>query len=272
MRRLAATGGAAGALSLVGSMLLTACGGGGGSAGAPAVGPGSGVTPVVYANSLVLGGGLGVQSLSYNAAQGVMPASVTATTASALLAAGSTPLVAEHADAAYPGMREVCVSGHGETTNAVGPINLGVMAQSAALLLDSGWSPGADRAAAWSALAARGATLSGWENCGVKPEGAASRSSGLTAQVDGSYREDVYDGNPGTTFNTVTQAIPATQMSAMLSDAGYDASAANPQRPLRLYWRLYVDGSARQLWVQIGVPATGATASVVDFVSVYTSP
>ena len=246
--------------------LLVACGGGGGDVAAP-IPPSTSAT--VYAASVVLGG-WATQSVSYQPAQTPDPASVTTTAASALLARGATPLTADHTDAALPGMREVCVSGRGESTNVIGPINLGVIAQSAAVLLDSGWSASPDRSGAWAALVAHGTELSGWENCGVKPEGAPSPSSRLAPQAGGGYVEDVYDGNHGTTFNTITQSISPAQMSAMLSDAGY-ASVDDPQRPLRLYWRAFVDGAGRQLWIQMGVPAAGAPASVMGFIALYSA-
>jgi hypothetical protein len=259
--------------ALLFALPLAGCGGGGDSgsgAGAGAGGnPGGSATPTVYADSVAIGS-WGAQSMSYQAAQSPAPASVTTTLASGLLKIGSNVLAAEHVDAAFPGMRVACVSGRGESTNVIGPINLGVTAQSAAVLLDAGWAASPDSAGAWAALATRGTELSGWENCGVKPEGPPSRSSRLLPQADGGYVEDVYDGNPGTTFNTLTQAIPPAQMAAMLSNAGF-ASGADPQRPLRLYWRVFVDGTGRQLLIQMGVPTSAAPASAAGFIALYTA-
>ena len=241
---------------------VAGCGGGGGG------GSGGGMaTPTEYAHSVPLGSWVG-QSIDYIAGQSTTPAEVTSSTASALLPTGSTALVAEHVEASLPGVREVCVSGHGESTNVIAPINLGVIAQSAAVLLDAGWNPVGNRAGAWAAIAQRRAVLSGWENCGVKPEGAPSPSSLLTAQTDGGYAEDVYDGNPATTFNVISHAVPAAQMAAMLSDSGYPTSG-DPARPMQLYWRIYGNGAGRQLLIEMGLPSAGAPPSLKGFIALY---
>jgi hypothetical protein len=251
--------------------LLAACGGGGGDAspGSTSTTP-AGPSAVTYASSIVVGS-LTAQSVDYTApatgAGASASAYVSVTAASTLLSVGRNTLVAEHLDASLPGTREVCVSGRGESTNVVAPINLGVIAQSAAVLLDTSWSPVADQTAAWASIAATGLELSGWQNCGVKPEGLPSRSSALRPQSGGGYIEDVYDGNPGTTFNVVTQNVPASQVAAMLSSTGF-AAVDGLQNPVRLYWRLYANGAGRQLLIESGIPASGAAG----FVAAYALP
>jgi len=259
-------------------LLLGACGGGG-SAGTsdsalakiPAGGVGgvghAGITQTPYANSLGIGSWAG-QSITYTAADMAMPATVTGAASSGLLPIGTTALVSEHAEASLPGLLEVCVSGKGESTNVISPINLGVIAESAAVLLDAAWSPVASQAVAWAAIAQRRAVLSGWENCGVKPEGSPSPSSLLTAHTDGSYSEDVYDGNPGTTFNVFSQVVPAAQMAAMLTDSGY-ATTADPARPMQLYWRIFADSLGRQALIEIGLPRSSAPQSLKGFIALY---
>ena len=245
-------------------MSVAGCGGGGGGGGGADGGMGA---PIAYAHSVALGSWIG-ESIDYIASQSTTPAGVTSSIASALLPTGATALVAEHVEASLPGVREVCVSGQGESTNVIAPINLGVIAQSAAVLLDAGWNPVGDRAGAWAAIAQRRAVLTGWENCGVKPEGAPSPSSLLTAQTDGGYAEDVYDGNPSTTFNVISQAVPAAQMAAMLSDSGLP-TRGDPARPMRLYWRIYADGAGRQLLIEMGWPSAGAPRSLKGFIALY---
>ncbi|MDE1927851.1 MAG: hypothetical protein KGI36_11780, partial [Burkholderiales bacterium] len=223
--------------------------------------------PVTFADSIALGSWV-PQAIGYSAGDATTPASVATASASELLPAGSSALVAVHVDPALPGVAEICISGDGESTNVVAPINIGVVAQSAAVLLDAGWSARADPAAAWAALAARQAVLTGWENCGVKPEGAPSPSSRLTAQAGGGYAEDVYDGNPGTTYNVVSQSVTSAQMDAMLSAAGY-ATSADPTRPLQLYWRFFADGAGHQLAIEMGLPRAGAPSTLEGFVALY---
>jgi hypothetical protein len=251
---------------LVTALGLIAGGCGGGGSGAMA---GGGVTAAstTYSKSVALGT-WAAQSIIYTAGVGATPAQLTSPAASALLPKGTETLIAQHAEPALPGVLEVCVSGSGESTNVVAPINVGVVAQSAAVLLDAGWSPVPDLAAAWAALAQRHAVLAGWENCGVKPEGAPSPSSRLTVGSDGSYAEDVYDGNPGTTYNVISQVFSAAQVSAMLGDAGW-ATVSDPTRPLQLFWRIYADGSGRQMLIEMGLPQTNAPSSLKGFISLY---
>ena len=249
-------------LAALGQLVAGCGGGGGGAAGAPAT-----TSTTTYANSVALGSWT-AQSIAYTAGVASAPAEVTTAIASALLPQGAATLVAQHEESSLPGVLEVCVSGNGESTNVVAPINLGVVAQSAAVLLDAGWSPVPDSAAAWAAIAQRQEVLIGWENCGVKPEGAPSASSRLTVRTDGSYSEDVYDGNPGTTYNVISQTVTATQMSAMLGVTGW-ATTADPTRPMQIYWRVFADGASRQLLIEMGVPRSTAPPSLKGFIALY---
>lgn len=242
--------------------LVAGCGGGGGGESSAAT-----TSTLTYANSVALGSWT-AQSIVYTAGVAPAPAEVTAGIASALLPKGAATLVGQHEESSLPSVLEVCVSGNGESTNVVAPINLGVVSQSAAVLLDAGWNPVPDSTAAWAAMAQRQAVLIGWENCGVKPEGAPSASSRLTVRPDGGYSEDVYDGNPGTTYNVISQTVSATQMSAMLGATGW-ATTADPTRPMQLYWRVFADGAARQLLIEMGVPRSTAQPSVKGFIALY---
>jgi hypothetical protein len=255
------------ALAVALGLLASSCGGGGGGGGAatPAGEPAATSTP--YAHSVALGS-WSPQSIAYAAGSGTTADMVTSAAASPLLPQGAAPLLARHGEASLPGALEVCVSGTGDSTNVVAPINIGVVAQSAAVLLDASWSPVPDAAAAWAELARRKAVLTGWENCGVKPEGAPSPSSRLTVQADGSYAEDVYDGNPGTTYNVVSQVFSAAQVTAMLGPQGW-STVADPARPMQLFWRIYANGQGQQLLIEMGVPRPTAPASLKGFIALY---
>ena len=93
----------------------------------------------------------------------------------------------------------MCVSGRGDSTNVVEGVNLGVIAESAAVLPDDTWNA-IDAADAWASVVAQRTGLWGWENCGVKPEGLPSPSSRRVPTAEGGFDEDVYDGNRATTF------------------------------------------------------------------------
>lgn len=254
------------------TLALAGCGGGGGSSDSgaagtpPAMAPPATSTTVDYPRSIVLGAAA-AQDVVYTPAFGATPASVAVTSASTLLRVGANPVVAEHVESALAGLRIVCASGNGQSTNVVTGINPGVLAKSAALLLDTNWTA-IDATAAWTTATTRGGTWVGWENCGVKPEGSPSPSSRLTPSSDGGYGEDIYDGNPGTTFNVVTRRVAASVVTAMLSDAGY-LTTDDPQRLLRLTLRAYRDGAGNTIFVEIGSPAPGASAATQGFVSPY---
>jgi len=242
--------------------LLAACGGGGSDAPAPPDAPAT----IDYPHSIALGLAAPAD-LVYAPAEGTAAATVSSATAATLLPAGTTALLAEHSDPRLPGLRVACVSGHGDSTNVVAGINLGVIAESAAVLLDARWNA-VDPAQAWSAAAVAGAAWSGWENCGVKPEGAPSPSSRLVPDADGGYTEDVYDGNPSTTFNVVRRQVAPAEVSAMLSTAG-SVNADDPQRSLQLTLRAYGDADGHTVFIEIGVPVAGAPAAARGFIALY---
>jgi hypothetical protein len=254
-----------GRLAVLTSLLsIAAAGCGGGADTAPPSGPVA--TTIAYPQSVVLGAPA-PQALLYVASQGSQPASVTATAASPLLAAGPTPLLAEHLEAGLPGLRVACVSGRGDSTNVISNINLGVISESAAVLLDGGWRP-VDAAVAWSRAVASGAAWLGWENCGVKPEGPPSPSSRLVPGADGGYAEDVYDGNPGTTFNVVRRVVSSADTAALLSAAGL-ANLDDPLRPLQLTLRAFSDAAGQIVFIEMGTPLAGAPVSARGFIALY---
>ena len=244
--------------------LLAACGGGGSSEPPPVQQAQPATT--IYANSVALGVTT-PQSITYQASTGAIQATVTTSTASALLPVGTTLVLAEHMEPDLPGLREICVSGHGDSTNVVSNINLGVVTQSAAILMDAQWTA-VDALAAWNAAVLAGSAWSGWENCGAKPEGPPSRSSRLVPTNSGGYTEDVFDGNPGTNFNAVLRNVSASDVTAMLSTQGLLFSD-EPQRPLQLKLRAFANPAGRLIFVESGAPAAGAPASARGFVALY---
>lgn len=252
-------------LAIVAAGLLASCGGGGTSSPSPSQTPATPAT-TTYPNSVVVGAPV-AQSLVYTAATAGMQATVTTTVASPLLTIGATLVLAEHVDGSLPGLRVVCVSGHGETTNVVSGIDLGVIAESAAVLLDADWHA-VEATAAWTAAVAGGGAWLGWVNCGVKPEGAPSPSSRLVPTAGGGYVEDVYDGNPGTTFQAIRRNVAATDVAAMLAPGGLLA-LDDPLRPLQLFLRAYADAAGHVVFVESGTPAIGAPPSARGFVSFY---
>jgi hypothetical protein len=244
--------------------LLSACGGGGPSG--PTDGMPTMTMTTTYARSVVVGASA-LQSIVYSAAVGTDQAAVTTAVASSLLPFGMTAVLAEHVEPTLPGLRVVCISGRGESTNVIAGINLGVVAQGAAVLFDAGWHA-LDAAAAWRTAVASGAAWLGWENCGVKPEGLASPSSRLAPTPAGGYAEDVFDGNPGTTFQTIRRNVASSEVAAMLSSAGLLA-LDDPLRPLQLQLSAYADAAGHVVFVETGVPANGALASARGFVALY---
>jgi hypothetical protein len=245
--------------------LLASCGGGGSTS--PADSAPTTPSTTTYENSIVVGA-TSPQTLVYTAAAtAAAQATVTSTVGSPLLPLGTTPVLAEHVDASLPGLRVVCVSGRGESTGVVTRIDLGVIAESAAVLFDARWH-GVDSTAAWAAAVASGNAWSGWENCGVKPEGAPSPSSRLVPTAAGGYAEDVYDGNPGTTFQAIRRNVAPADVTAMLSPAGLLA-VDDPLRPLQLRLRAYADAAGHVVFVETGAPASGAPASALGFVALY---
>lgn len=239
---------------------LAGCGGGDGTAPPPAS------IATEYRHSVVAGLA-GEQTLLYTPGSGTVAATVAASNGSALLPDGTTPLVAEHTESTLPGLRIVCVSGRGESTNVITGINPGVIAESAAVLFDDRWQA-VDTSAAWAAAVASGTALEGWENCGVKPEGLPSPSSRLTPTGNGGYTEDVYDGNPGTTFNVVRRNVGAADVAALLSAKG-EATTEDPLRPLTLMLRAWRNDAGTVVLVETGVPTIQAPAGARGFIALY---
>lgn len=247
------------------AVMATACGGSGSeTAGAPT--SVSQTDTVRYPNSLVLGLS-GPQNVSYVGAEGALSSTVSVATGSALLKIGSTVVIAEHRERELSDLNLVCVSGDGESTNVVTQINLGVVSVSAAVLMGTAWKP-IDSAAAWGRAVTAGTAWSGWENCGVKPEGLPSRSSQLVPTAEGGYGEDVFNGNPATTFLSIRRAVTPAAVVALLSEAG-QANSDVPSRPLVIKLRAYGDGAGHTVFIQTGVPAVNAPAAVKGFIGLY---
>jgi hypothetical protein len=158
-----------------------------------------------------------------------------------------------------------CVSTNTITTD----INLGDYSQSAALLMSANWNA-IDASQAWSRASANGTPWQGWEDCGIKPEGPPSPASTLVPNAQGGYSEAIYDGNPGTTFNVLANNFNPTQVSAMLSPAGW-VCTLNPKRSLLLTLRAYSDNAGHQIWVEMGYPLT-PNDPTQGFVSLYVQP
>ncbi len=243
---------------------LAGCGGGGG--GGTTQPPGAIADTTEYRHSVVIGR-TGDQTLLYRSGAGTGTATVTATNGSALLPAGATPLVAEHTEPALPGLRIVCVSGPGETTNVITGINPGVIAESAAVLFDDRWKE-VDASAAWAAAISSDKVFEGWENCGVKPEGLPSPSSRLMTTGNGGYAEDIYDGNPGTTFNVVRRNVSAADVAALLSSQG-QATTEDPLRPLTLMLRAWRNETGQVVFVETGIPTQQAPIAARGFIALY---
>jgi hypothetical protein len=205
------------------------------------------------------------QSLVWRDALPGLTATLTAPAAGSLLTAGLNHVVADFRAVGIPGMRMVCVSGRGESTGTFTRINLGVLAVSAAVLFDAMWNP-VDTESAW--VAARQRTWSGWENCGVKAEGAPSPSSKLMARADGGYDEDIYDGNPGTNFNILRFGVDVATARSMRSPSGW-ATTEDPSRPLVLTWRAWRNDAGQVVFVLRGEPRAGAPAGTRGFIAVY---
>ncbi|MDP9155993.1 MAG: hypothetical protein M3O74_17290 [Pseudomonadota bacterium] len=257
---------AAGWLALA-IVTLTACGGGG-SDNAPSTAPGP-VSPVatVYQNSLTLGS-VAPQSLSFIAATTTANAMIVSPVAAPLLAAGNSPLVSSHFQGGVTGAGIACVSAPTNSIGTVTGVNAGVNIKSVAVLLDGTWTVSTTPAATWTALVSNAATFDGWENCGAKAEGSPSPSSTLIVAADGSFTDNVFNGNPSTTVSIVDQGFTASQAALMLSDAGYlDASqAGNPQV---IHLKIYQNATRQTLIVEQGIPSSGATNSNPGYVAIY---
>lgn len=251
------------------AMLLAACGGGGGGGGdgGASAPPPPASDATVYQNSTTLGS-VGAVSLSLIAATTTANAMLISPVAAPLLAAGTTPLVSTHLATGEAGAGIACVSAPTNSIGTVTGVNAGVNIKSVAALLDNSWSVSATPSANWTTLGASGAVFDGWENCGAKAEGAPSPSSTLTVNADGSFTDNVFDGNPSTTVTTVNQSFTAAQAAALLSDAGY-ADSSQPANPQVIRLRIYHNAAQQTVLVEQGIPASGATSQNPGFIAIY---
>lgn len=232
------------------SLLLTAlaaCGGGGDGTPSPASTNASTASPPAYAHSIVLGR-FAPETVSYIDGQPGAGLAIAVPAASPLLASGNNALAAIHRDAAANGVIVACISAPTSGTGIVDNINIGVNIRSVAALLDAGWNPVADPSAAWAQLA--GGRFDNWENCGEKPEGAPSLASRLAIGADGSWSEDVYDGNFGTNLNVISVRYNPSQVAAMLGPDGW----LNPG----------LGNGAKRMWLSIWRDAAGTTLLLVQ--------
>jgi hypothetical protein len=263
-RRRTATGFIAAAM-----MALNGCGGGGGSSdtanpGAPAP---AAPSVIVYQDSLMLGS-VTPQSLSFVPATTTVNAMIVSPAAAPLVAAGNTPLVSSYFPGTVPGAGIACISAPANSIGTVTGVNAGVNIKSVAVMLDGSWTASTTPDANWNALGASAAVFDGWENCGAKAEGSPSPSSTLTINADGSFSDNVFDGNPSTTVTIVDQSFSSTQAASMLTDAGYlDASQADNPQTIRL--KVFQNAAKQTLLVEQGIPASGATSANPGFVAIY---
>lgn len=251
--------------------LIAACGGGGGDGGAGSSGAGAApAAPAnvsVYPNSLTLGS-VNAVPLSLSAATTTTNAMLISPVVAPLLTAGNNPLVSTHLAAGVPGAGTACVSAVTNSIGTVAGVNAGVNIKSVAALLDNSWSASATPSANWTALGAAGAVFDGWENCGAKAEGAPSPSSTLTVNADGSFSDNVFDGNPSTTVTTINQSFTAAQAASLLSDAGY-LDSSQPADPQTIRLKLYHNAAQQTVLVEQGIPASGATGQNPGFIAIY---
>ncbi|SAL30248.1 hypothetical protein AWB64_02658 [Caballeronia sordidicola] len=255
-------------LAIAMMMPLAGCGGGGDSNNAASTTPAPTSSDVaVYGNSLTLGS-VAPLSLSYIAAKSTTNAMIVSPVAAPLLAAGSTPLVSSHFQSGLAGAGIACVSAPANSIGTVAGVNVGVNIKSVAVLLDGSWTVSTTPSATWISLGANAATFDGWENCGAKAEGSPSPSSTLVVAADGSFTDNVFNGNPSTTVNIVNQDFTASQAASMLSDAGYlDTSQAGNPQDIRL--KIYQNTAKQTLLVEQGIPSSGATNGNPGYVAIY---
>jgi hypothetical protein len=269
MRRVAKRAAAA----LLAGGVIGGCGGGGGDGGSAASTPPAGTpTPVsqnatVYQNSLTLGSTSAV-SLSVVAGTSTANAMLVSPVAAPLLNAGNNALLSTHLAANVPGAGIACVSAVSNSIGTVTGVNAGVNVKSVAALLDNGWSVSAAPPTDWAAFGASGAVFDGWENCGAKAEGAPSPSSTLTVNADGSFSDNVFDGNPSTTVTTINQSFSAAQAASLLSEAGY-VDSSQPAVPQTIRLKLYHNAAQQTVLVEQGIPVSGATGQSPGFIAIY---
>ncbi|WP_345816442.1 hypothetical protein AAGS40_19570 [Paraburkholderia sp. PREW-6R] len=254
------------------AVMLAACGGGGGGSsaeagGAPAGNPPPAAMATAYPASVLLGS---VAPVSLSLTTGANAASVVmiSPVAAPLVTPGDNALASTYRPAAFPGAGIACVSAPGNTIGTLTGVNAGVNIKSAAVLLDGSWTVSAAPLQTWEALGASTAVFDGWENCGAKAEGAPSPSSTLTVAANGSFTDNVFDGNPSTTVNIVDRQLTTAQASAMLSAQGY-LDSTQPANPTQVYLRILQNASGQTVLEEQGIPQSGATAGNPGFVAIY---
>lgn len=260
--------------------MLAGCGGGGdgngtGAGVAVAVPVVQAGTQVTYPQTVVLGN-LAPYSVGLIDAQGTRSALIVTASSSTLLASGQTPIVAVHRSSNAAGVLAACVSAPTSSTGTIDGINLGVNIKSVATLMDATWTQAADQAAAWASIAAGGAAgvgpgqavFEGWENCGAKPEGLPSPGSLRTVNADGSFSEDVYDGNPSTNLNIITLHGSATQAAQMLSSEGY-LNTTQRNAAKRVWLRVYRNNANQTILVEQGLLEAGSSTASPGYMAAY---
>lgn len=250
--------------------LLAGCGGGGGGGTSTTGGSTAPATPSnlsVYSNSLTLGSTAAV-SLSLITATTTAPAQLVSPVTAPLLTSGNTTLTSTYLASNAPGAGTACVSAPTNSIGTVVGVNAGVNIKSVAALLNSSWTASVTPSTNWAALGASGAVFDGWENCGAKAEGAPSPSSTLTVNADGSFSDNVFDGNPSTTVTIVNQSFTVAQSVALLSDAGY-VDASQPSNPQIIRLKVYQNAAQQTVLVEQGIPVSGATSQNPGFIAIY---
>ncbi|SDR35136.1 hypothetical protein SAMN05443245_4955 [Paraburkholderia fungorum] len=250
------------------ALLLAACGGGGGGDSSGAADTPPATPPMsVYQNSVTLGSTSTV-SLSIIPATTTANAILVSPVVAPLLMAGNNSLVSMHLSTTTSGSGIACVSAATNSIGTVTGVNAGVNIRSVAALLDNTWSVSASPSADWAMLGASAAIFDGWENCGAKAEGAPSPSSTLIVNADGSFSDNVFDGNPSTTVTIVGQSFNATQAASLLSNDGY-LDMSQPATPQIIRLRLYHNAARQTVLVEQGIPVSGATNQTPGFIAIY---
>lgn len=259
------------AAALAAARIVAACGGGGGDGGSTSSSTPSTPSPStnasVYQNSLTLGS-VNTVSLSIIAATTTTNAMLVSPVVAPLLIAGNNALVSLHLSTNTAGSGIACVSAVANSVGTVTGVNVGVNIKSVAALLDNTWSVSGTPSADWAALGASAAVFDGWENCGAKAEGAPSPSSTLIVGADGSFSDNVFDGNPSTTVTTVNQSFTSAQAASLLSTAGY-LDASQPATPQIIRLTLYHNAAHQTVLVEQGIPVSGATNQTPGFIAIY---
>jgi hypothetical protein len=250
------------------ALLVAACGGGGGGGGSGTAGtPPASPAVSAYQNSLTLGS-VNMVSLSIIPATTTANAILVSPVVAPLLTAGNNSLVSMHLSTTTSGSGIACVSALANSVGTVTGVNVGVNVESVAALLDSTWSVSATPSTDWTTLAASAAIFDGWENCGAKAEGAPSPSSTLIVNADGSFSDNVFDGNPSTTVTTVSQSFTASQAASLLSSDGY-LDTSQPATPQIIRLKLYHNAARQTVLVEQGIPVSGATNEMPGFIAIY---